>query len=110
MPNTAVQQDEWIKDDTPPGHTMNELLESRKSRYGSFREQAELAQTIKDAMKMSANWDILQGYQKEGLEMVAHKIARMLNGDSLYEDNLVDIIGYTQRILECTREDNGTQA
>ena len=110
MPNTAVQQDEWIKDTTTPEPAMNELLASRKSLYGPFRGQAEVAQNIKDAMKISTNWDSLEPYQKEGLEMVAHKIARMLNGSSLYEDNLVDIIGYTQRILECTREDNGAEA
>ena len=36
---------------------------------------------------------------KESLEMVQHKIARILNGDPAYVDNWVDIIGYVKLVL-----------
>jgi hypothetical protein len=32
--------------------------------------------------------------------MIAHKIGRMLNGDSTYLDNAVDIVGYAQLMLD----------
>ena len=32
----------------------------------------------------------------EALEMIAHKIARILSGDADYADNWVDIAGYAQ--------------
>ena len=35
--------------------------------------------------------------------MVMHKIARMLNGDPTYDDNVVDIMGYTELMLRHMR-------
>jgi hypothetical protein len=32
--------------------------------------------------------------------MLALKIARLLNGDPEYVDNVIDIIGYTQLVLD----------
>jgi hypothetical protein len=46
------------------------------------------------------SWDKLTYAQREGLEMIQHKIARMLNGDPTYKDNLVDVIGYATLVLE----------
>jgi hypothetical protein len=36
---------------------------------------------------------------KEALEMVQHKVARILNGDPGYIDNWVDICGYSQLVV-----------
>ena len=35
---------------------------------------------------------------REGLEMIMNKIARMLNGNHKYPDNLIDIMGYSALI------------
>ena len=32
--------------------------------------------------------------QREALEMIQHKVARILNGDPTYTDNWIDIAGY----------------
>lgn len=88
---------------------MNEIsavLAERGKRYGEFPEHARITQSLKRAMSDSPNWAKLPDYQKEALEMVAHKIGRMLNGDFMYEDNLVDLIGYTQLALDETRTKN----
>lgn len=76
-----------------------EILEERGSRYGSFAEHARITQNIKRAMKDSPNWDILSDSQKEALEMEAHKIGRILNGDPSYLDSWVDITGYNQLVV-----------
>jgi len=39
--------------------------------------------------------------KKEALEMTAHKIGRILNGDAEYKDSWHDIIGYI-RLVEVT--------
>lgn len=76
------------------------ILNERGSRYGSFLDHARITQNIKCAMENSRNWPTLPVDTREALEMVAHKIGRMLNGDPEYVDNVVDIIGYMQLVLD----------
>lgn len=73
---------------------VNELLDGREKRYGSFEGNAKICQEIKLAMHCAPQWDTLSYDQKEALDMVAHKIARALNGDPDYADNWVDMAGY----------------
>lgn len=76
------------------------ILNARGSRYGKFSEHARITQNIKRAMEDSPNWELLPMDTREALEMVAHKIGRMLNGDPEYVDNVIDIIGYMQLVLD----------
>lgn len=78
---------------------MNDIaqtLAERGKRYGEFDEHARITQNIKRAMADSPNWQTLADDQKEALEMIAHKIGRILNGDPNYHDSWHDILGYTQ--------------
>jgi len=38
--------------------------------------------------------------QREALEMIAHKIARIINGDPNYADSWVDIAGYAKLVSD----------
>lgn len=76
------------------------LLNERNGRYGSFEGHARLAQKLKQVMHNSPNWPMLTDVQREGLDMVQHKIARMLNGDPTYIDNVIDIVGYSMLVKE----------
>ena len=78
---------------------IDQILIERGSRYGDFASQAIIAQNIKSAMRHSPNWHSLPNDMKEALEMAAGKIGRILNGDFTYTDNVVDIIGYMQLVL-----------
>lgn len=83
------------------GLTMSEIdttLEERGNRYGKFSEHARITQGIKKAMIDSPNWKKLTDDKREALEMLAHKIGRILNGDPEYKDSWHDIIGYTKLI------------
>ena len=73
---------------------INATLDEREERYGAFSEHARLSQGIKRVMVTGRRWDALTDSQKEALEMVAHKIARVLNGDPGYADNWHDMAGY----------------
>jgi len=79
---------------------IEETLEERGSRYGSFSEHARITQNIKAAMADSPNWAALPHDMKEALEMVAHKAGRILNGDPNYHDSWHDIIGYTKLVAD----------
>lgn len=84
--------------------TMEEILTARNSRYGTFAGHAAISQTLKRTMQRCVSWDNLPWTHKESLEMIAHKIARILNGDSSYKDSWVDIEGYAKLISD-TLED-----
>ena len=77
---------------------VNKTLDERGERYGKFSNHAELSQKLKQAMKEKATWWDLSPSQQESLEMIAHKIARILNGDPNYADNWHDIAGYATLI------------
>lgn len=77
--------------------SVENTLKERGARYGSFAEHAKIAQGIQDAYRViPARWDKLPPVLKQGLTTIADKIARMLNGDHMYEDNVHDIIGYAK--------------
>ena len=70
------------------------VLEKRENRYGDFTGHAKITQDLKFIMRQSPNWPLLTEDKKEALEMTAHKIGRILNGDPEYKDSWVDIEGY----------------
>lgn len=73
---------------------IGETLRQRGSRYGAFPGHAKITQGLKRVMHESPNWEFLSDDKKEALEMVAHKIGRILNGDPEYHDSWHDITGY----------------
>lgn len=73
---------------------VDSTLEERGARYGLFVGHASIAQTLKSVMTANKGWDRLHSDQKEALEMIQHKIARILNGDPNYADSWHDIAGY----------------
>lgn len=77
---------------------ITEVLEERGKRYGEFYEHARITQGIKQVMCHTDNWERLTPAMKEALEMVAHKIGRILNGDPNYKDSWTDIIGYAKLV------------
>lgn len=79
---------------------VTEVLEERGSRYGKFTEHARITQSIKHAMIDSPNWATLPDDTRETLEMIAHKIGRVLNGDPEYADNFIDIAGYAKLVAD----------
>jgi len=82
------------------GPLIAEVLAERGERYGSFRGHAEITQALKDVMRLSPKWGDLDCSQTEALEMIAHKVGRILNGDPNYADSWVDIAGYATLVAE----------
>ena len=83
-----------------------EVINGRESKYGNFEDMATVAQGLKSVMVGSKNWDILTNGQREALEMLATKIARILNGDPSYLDSPLDVVGYAALLLEATKARN----
>jgi hypothetical protein len=79
---------------------ITEVLTERGNRYGKFDSHASITQSLKDDMRAAPNWLKLADDQREALEMIAHKIGRILNGDPNYDDSWVDIAGYAKLVAD----------
>jgi hypothetical protein len=84
---------------------INATLAERESTYGNFAERARITQNIKESMYSTPNWDALPPDMKETLEMIAHKIGRILNGDPNFHDSWHDIEGYTKLVADRLKGD-----
>lgn len=80
--------------------TITTTLSERGKRYGKFTGHAKITQDLKAVMHGCPKWAALAPDQKEALEMTAHKIGRILNGDPDYDDSWVDIAGYTKLVAD----------
>lgn len=80
------------------------ITEERGSEYGDFANQGIIAQMLKEYMREQPGWARLNAHQREALDMIQHKVSRILNGNPHNKDSWVDIGGYAHivaiRILD----------
>lgn len=79
-------------------------LQERGKRYGSFADHAYIAQSLKDLMWATHGWGRLLNDQRQALEVIMDKVARILNGDPDYVDNWHDIQGYAKLVEDRLNE------
>jgi hypothetical protein len=84
---------------------IDSTLENRGSKYGTFEANAYTTQFMKKLFKTHSSWETMSNSQKEALEMIAHKIARILNGDPDYDDSWIDIAGYATLVAKQLKEE-----
>ena len=77
-----------------------EILKERETTHGDFVEVSRIDQAFKSILKSSPNWNnerfLLSDTQKTALEMIAHKITRIVCGDPNHRDHTDDISGYAE--------------
>ena len=78
--------------------TTEEILAERGKTHGDFKVHAAITDAIKYAMRQTGNWPYLRATQKESLDMIAHKIGRILAGDPDIKDHWDDIAGYAKLV------------
>jgi hypothetical protein len=81
---------------------INATLVERGRRYGPFIGHAEVTQELKHVITqhLLARKKELAPDQQEALDMIAHKIGRIINGDENYADSWVDIAGYAKLVSD----------
>jgi hypothetical protein len=79
--------------------SLQEILVSRGDRYGEFASQAKISQGLKCILFNSREVE-MEPDQLEALDMIAHKLARIVNGDPNYADSWIDIAGYAQLVAD----------
>ena len=85
---------------TPTG--IAAVLAERGTRYGPFSGHAEVTQRLKKVIEnhLGNSKTILSNVHQEALDMICHKIGRIVNGDPNYADSWVDIAGYAQLVVD----------
>lgn len=77
---------------------INTLLQERGVRYGKFINHAAVTQNIKLIISDAMGGSYFTPSQRESLDMIAHKIGRIVCGDPNYIDSWDDIAGYATLI------------
>lgn len=79
-----------------------DTLNQRGETYGLFVEQASVSQALKNVLRyqLRIRQKYLDSDQQEALEMICHKMARIINGDPNYSDSWHDIAGYASLIAD----------
>jgi hypothetical protein len=82
--------------------SVDAILDERGSRYGSFLDHARITQRLKNVAHQfaSENGKRFDVDQAEALDMIFHKIGRILNGDPNYADSWIDIAGYAKLVAD----------
>jgi hypothetical protein len=75
---------------------INEILKERGNTNGDYLVNTLYIQRIKEIIRSGPNWSTLMPHQKETLDMIAHKIGRILSGDPNFADHWIDISGYAK--------------
>jgi hypothetical protein len=83
---------------------IEDTLIDRGKKYGNFLDHAYITQSIKLIIHNTDSWDTLSCDQQEALDMIAHKIGRILNGDSEYKDSWHDIVVYAKLVDDSLEE------
>jgi hypothetical protein len=79
---------------------VDKILDERAGNYGSFEAVAKTAQSIKDVLNTTTDLPLMRPDQREALDMIFSKIARIVNGDPDYVDSWIDIAGYATLVAD----------
>jgi Domain of unknown function (DUF6378) len=82
--------------------SVNTILQERALQYGTFASLAKTAQEFKSVLyrELGSRNKRLADDQAESLDMILHKIARIINGNADHVDSWADIAGYATLVAE----------
>lgn len=99
FPDPTPQPGEFIQTST---NNVDAILNERGSRYGNFLDHARITYKLKEVARNFAEekGKTFAHDQCEAMDMIFHKIGRILNGDPNYADSWIDIAGYAQLVAD----------
>lgn len=100
------QPDEYLKKVDGEFVGIEKVISDRGIDYGRFEDGAEIMQQLKLIAHTSQGWERMKPIQREGMDMILHKIGRILNGDPSYIDSWIDIEGYSKLVSDWLKGDS----
>ena len=80
--------------------SIDDTLVERGNRYGPFSKHAAISQELQHTLFATKAQSAMPAYINEALTLICHKLARIVNGDHMYDDNFRDIAGYSQLVVD----------
>ena len=72
------------------------LLKTRGSTHGEFSDHARVTQGLKEMARSGATWKDMNDSQREAVDMILHKVGRIVCGNPNFHDHWADIQGYAR--------------
>lgn len=79
---------------------INKVLAERGASYGDFAFVAFRSQQIQNHLRVHDPEKQYTPTQREALQMIASKLARIVTGNPGHRDSWVDIAGYAQLVVD----------
>jgi hypothetical protein len=78
-----------------PNQQMDVDIPNRDEQHGGMEAVGTLSQGFKEEMRLSKNWTELTAGEREALDVIVHKIGRVLSGRNPHDpEHWRDIAGY----------------
>jgi hypothetical protein len=89
----------------PDGTSVDNVLNDRAKDYGKFIEGAEIMQMLKRLVHnyIEDRGTPLAFDQREAIDMIIHKLGRIINGNPDKVDHWVDVAGYSTLVADRLR-------
>lgn len=84
----------------PSPTALDLTLNERGANYGDYDNMAYVAQKIKDVLRGGGAWSKTSPAQRESLDLIATKMARIVCGNPNLPDSWLDIEGYAKLARE----------
>lgn len=79
---------------------MTPKIPNRDEQHGGIEAVGTVCQRMKIAMRAGQNWPLLTPGEQEALDMIAHKIARILSGADPHDpQHWEDVAGYAHAAM-----------
>jgi hypothetical protein len=79
---------------------ITELVKTKAKTHGDFSVMAGLAQGLKSMIRLCPTHKQLNDVQSEAVDMILHKIGRLVAGDPNAREHWEDIAGYSKLVLD----------
>ncbi len=76
--------------------SVEQTLADRMKTHGDFTDHSKTSQALKEVAFKGSKAPLLTPVQVEALEMILHKVARIVEGNPNHADNWHDIGGYAK--------------
>jgi hypothetical protein len=74
--------------------TIEKIIFDRSKTHGDFAKVALMSQQLKSVLAQGDNWTKLTDQQREAIEMICPKLARIMFGNNNSSEHWNDISGY----------------
>ena len=75
------------------------ILTERGATHGNWYDNARISQQTKLLWQRQDGWSNLTVTQREALDMIAHKVGRILAGNPHFADHWADLSGYATLVV-----------